>query len=253
MRNDLERDCLIQLKNEGSFYSLVVSFGIFSQKGNGPYASPRNCFFKARESFVLKTNLDPSEDPLEIANRYLAKIQFVGNVGYDPTCSLETEEPHHIEVFMGTGAYVKTPGVAYSRDIGPCLGIGFYSHKKKRGSLFHIAGAEKSSIDELARVLDGEIKRIGNGLTVHFVSGRGAIDSESLAKISDARERVKELLFQYRQYFSDTATTLCDTVGEIIKYFSLDAKTGMYTVKKHTVPYEILVQIDRLASRRPNS
>lgn len=250
MRSDLERDCLIQLKKEGSLYSIVISFGLLSQKGNGPYASPRDCFFKARESFVLKTNVDPSEDPLEIANKYLAKIHFAGNVGYDPSCSLETEEPHHIEVFMGTGAYIKSPGVAYTRDIGPCMGIGFYNPRRKMGSLFHIAGADDSSIQGLAKILDAEVTRLGSRLDVRFVSGLGTIDPEALAQINDSRQKAKELLGQYAQHFSNVGITLCEAVGEIIKYFSLNSKTGLYTITKDIIPYEKLVEMDGIASRR---
>jgi len=246
-----EKSCLVQPIGDRPSYRVRVSIGYVGLKNTqGPYAEPRQCFFKETSSATLKTRTNNPDEQLTIVVRHLQRLGLGGgiNIGYDPDNSFETEEPNHLEVFMGMGVRVLSPEVAYTRDIGTCLGIGLYSPKTKKGSLFHIAGAEDSSIRTLADILAEEVDRLRGHLNAHFVSGLAIIDDESQSEIYNARQEAEKLLVQYQERLNKVERTLCETVGETIEFFSLDTKTGLFTVKTDMIPHHVLVEMDNLAS-----
>ena len=178
------------------------------------------------------------------AKEYLKRIGFTGHICYDSGRIIETEEPDHLEVFMGTGIGMKSPEIAYTRNIGTCQGIGFYNRNTKQGSLFHIPGAEESSVQWIKDVIDSQIKKLGEGLDAMFVSGLDTIDNESLKEIQTAREESIEYIDRHKSHFNKFETGLCEKLGEYISYFSLDAGTGIYRIEKEILSIEKLVRMD---------
>ncbi len=247
-----QESCLVQVNSDASMYEIKVSLGYVGLKNTeGPYADPRQCFFKDGPSITLKVKTNNPQEHFSAAVSYLKRIGINRkiDVEYDPTNSFETEEPNHVEVFMGTGIEVASPQVAYTRNIGTCLGIGFYNPKTKKGSLSHIDGAEDSSVKNLADLLDKECDRLGEGINAHFVSGLATIDNKSLNEIFVARQKAEKLFTDYQQKLNKVEMTLCQKVGEYIKLFSLDAKTGLFTAEIDIVPHDRLVKMDIMASK----
>lgn len=204
-------------------------------------------FCKERPTARLKVKTNNPNEHIAVAVEHVQKLGYREEMdfAYDKDSSFNTVEPNHREIIMGESALISPPLIADTRGIGTCLGLGIYNPKTSEGSLHHIAGSENISVKTLANILISEIHRLGNGLNVYFASGLGTIDNECLSEIYKARVKVDELLkHESIAPKINLSKTLCERVGEIIDFFSLDSKTGIFTVQKKIVPYENLLNMD---------
>lgn len=243
----MSKACLIQIA-ETKPLKILVSVGNLGLKNSeGPWAAPRDCFFKERPSKKLKVRTKNPEEHISAATTYLKQIGIKGefDIGYDPENSIETEEPGHTEVFMGTGAYASSPGVLYTQGLATCLGMGFYSPSRKEGSLFHIAGSGGSSVKMLESVVRTETERLGKGLIAHFASGLATTDEDALNDIQNARKRAEEIFSGYR--FQRLESTICVNPMEYVLILSLNTKSGTFKSKKATVTPEKLRELENEA------
>ena len=153
---------------------------------------------------------------------------------------------NRLEVPIGAGVQSRAPMIIYTKTVATCLGLGFYQPATKEGSLYHIAGAEDSSVDVLREVVNTEVRRLGSGLYVRFVSGLATIDPKTQKEIRQARSKARKILDDNRSVFTQVNQDCCEVPGEYIEYFSLDCRDGRFTVRKGVYPRELLAAAERL-------
>ena len=145
---------------------------------------------------------------------------------------------------MGMAIQVSSPTTAYTKTVATCLGIGFYSSRTRQGALYHIAGAENSSMNALGMAVQIEVERLGSGIDVCFVSGMATIDPETQEEIRTAQAKSLEILDRQGNSFREVERHLCEP-EEHIDYFSLDCESGKFSVRKGRFPRNVLISADQ--------